>query len=182
VEQSGAQVIEQLQQLSESGGVNGRTWGRGVDAGVLGAAFHSFERAFARAWEAFGGAPKFPAAKRAQFFCCAITPARMQTPWAGEDDALEMVLVTLREMAKGGMNDQLGGGFQPLFRGRALVRAAIFEKMLYDQAQLAIFLSGGVPKSRATRCTPDVARSVFDYVLRDLAHPEGRILFRRGRR
>ena len=48
-----------------------------------------------------------------------------------------MVLLTLREMAKGGMNDQLGGGFH---RYSVDERWFVphFEKMLYDQAQLAI--------------------------------------------
>ena len=48
-----------------------------------------------------------------------------------------MVLLTLREMAKGGMNDQLGGGFH---RYSVDERWFVphFEKMLYDQAQLAV--------------------------------------------
>ena len=48
-----------------------------------------------------------------------------------------MVLATLREMAKGGMNDQLGGGFH---RYSVDERWFVphFEKMLYDQAQLAV--------------------------------------------
>ena len=48
-----------------------------------------------------------------------------------------MVLFTLREMAKGGMNDQLGGGFHR-YSVDAHWFVPHFEKMLYDQAQLAI--------------------------------------------
>ena len=48
-----------------------------------------------------------------------------------------MVLFTLREMAKGGMNDQLGGGFHR-YSVDARWFVPHFEKMLYDQAQLAI--------------------------------------------
>ncbi len=90
---------------------------------------------------------------------------------AGEDDALEMVLVTLREMAKGGMNDQLGGGFH---RYSVDERWFVphFEKMLYDQAQLAVSYLEAF-QITGDKLYADVARSVFDYVLRDLAHPEG---------
>ena len=53
-----------------------------------------------------------------------------------------MVLFTLREMAKGGMNDQLGGGFHR-YSVDARWFVPHFEKMLYDQAQLAIsYLEG----------------------------------------
>ena len=48
-----------------------------------------------------------------------------------------MVLTTLREMAKGGMNDQLGGGFHRYSVDEHWF-VPHFEKMLYDQAQLAI--------------------------------------------
>ncbi len=83
-----------------------------------------------------------------------------------------MVLLTLREMAKGGMNDQLGGGFH---RYSVDERWFVphFEKMLYDQAQLAHFLSGGVPDHAAMRSTPTTARRILDYVLRDMTDPDG---------
>ena len=63
--------------------------------------------------------------------CSATTPA------PATEEALEMVLLTLREMAKGGMHDQLGGGFH---RYSVDERWFVphFEKMLYDQAQLAV--------------------------------------------
>ena len=47
-----------------------------------------------------------------------------------------MALFTLRKMAAGGMHDQLGGGFHR-YSVDALWRVPHFEKMLYDQAQLA---------------------------------------------
>ncbi len=82
-----------------------------------------------------------------------------------------MVLLTLREMAKGGMHDQLGGGFH---RYSVDERWFVphFEKMLYDQAQLATsnleaFQITGDPKYGET------ARRIFDYVLRDMADPAG---------
>jgi uncharacterized protein YyaL (SSP411 family) len=86
-------------------------------------------------------------------------------------DALDMVLLTLREMAKGGMNDQLGGGFH---RYSVDERWFVphFEKMLYDQAQLAISYL------EAFQVTADhqyaaTARRILDYVERDMTGLEG---------
>jgi uncharacterized protein YyaL (SSP411 family) len=74
-------------------------------------------------------------------------------------------------MARGGIHDQIGGGFARYsVDSRWLVPH--FEKMLYDNAQLArLFLWAGVELDR-----PDfvaVARSALDYMLRDLRHPDG---------
>jgi uncharacterized protein YyaL (SSP411 family) len=74
-------------------------------------------------------------------------------------------------MARGGMHDQLGGGFH---RYSVDERWFVphFEKMLYDQAQLA------VSYLEAFQITHDplfagIARSTLDYVLRDMTHPDG---------
>ena len=82
-----------------------------------------------------------------------------------------MVAATLREMAKGGMHDQLGGGFH---RYSVDERWFVphFEKMLYDQAQLA------VSYLEAFQITGDAAyaataRGILDYVLRDMRDPGG---------
>ena len=134
------------------------------DEDVLDAAFRSFERAFDPRLGGFGGAPKFPRPSVLNFLLRYYAKTR-------EEEALEMVLVTLREMAKGGMNDQLGGGFH---RYSVDERWFVphFEKMLYDQAQLAVsYLEAFQITGDALYA--DVARSVFEYVLRDLAHPEG---------
>ena len=86
-------------------------------------------------------------------------------------EALDMVLATLREMAKGGMYDQLGGGFHR-YSVDARWFVPHFEKMLYDQAQLAIsyleaFQITGDASYAAT------ARGILDYVLRDMRDPGG---------
>ena len=82
-----------------------------------------------------------------------------------------MVLLTLREMAKGGMNDQLGGGFHRYsVDDRWFVPH--FEKMLYDQAQLAISYLEAF-QITGDRQYADTARGIFDYVLRDMTDPDG---------
>ncbi len=89
----------------------------------------------------------------------------------GEGAALDMGLATLRAMAEGGMHDQLGGGFHRYSTDERWFLPH-FEKMLYDQAQLAnIYLD-------ADQITHDeffagVARDVLDYVLHDMTGKEG---------
>ena len=86
-------------------------------------------------------------------------------------EALDMALLTLREMAKGGMNDQLGGGFHRYsVDDRWFVPH--FEKMLYDQAQLAISYLEAFQITGDSQYA-DAARGIFDYVLRDMTDPEG---------
>ena len=82
-----------------------------------------------------------------------------------------MVLVTLRAMAKGGMHDQLGGGFHRYSVDENWF-VPHFEKMLYDQAQLAISYLEAYQITGDAQYA-DVARDIFEYVLRDLTHPEG---------
>lgn len=135
-----------------------------LDPAVLDAGFHAFRRGFDSRLGGFGGAPKFP---RPSVFTFLLRYHHR----THNDEALEMVLTTLREMAKGGMHDQIGGGFHRYsVDDRWFVPH--FEKMLYDQAQLA------VSYLEAYQITHDeffatTARDILDYVLRDLAHPDG---------
>src|SRR5579883_3514224 len=125
IEQSGAQIVAQLQQYAE---VAPEASEAGKDA--LESGFFAFRRMFDPRLGGFGGAPKFP---RPSVHNCLV---RYYAD-TGNNEALEMVLLTLREMAKGGMNDHLGGGFHRYsVDDRWFVPH--FEKMLYDQAQLAI--------------------------------------------
>jgi hypothetical protein len=119
---------------------------------------------FDERWGGFGRPPKFP--QPAYLFL-------LLREWAlsGDALALEMTSTTLRRMALGGIHDHLGGGFHR-YSTDAEWRVPHFEKMLYDQAQIACayleaFQAGG------ERLFADVARDVLEYVARDLAHPDG---------
>ncbi len=95
-------------------------------------AIEKMERHFDPAYGGFAHAPKFPMATHLQFLLEASVP--------GEDPASlrrrqEMVLLTLRKMAQGGIFDQIGGGFFRYATDRAW-QIPHFEKMLYDNAQL----------------------------------------------
>jgi uncharacterized protein YyaL (SSP411 family) len=82
-----------------------------------------------------------------------------------------MVVATLHAMARGGMNDQLGGGFHR-YSVDANWFVPHFEKMLYDRLQLAIsYLEPS--RSPATSTRPIRRDDIFEYVLRDMLDPEG---------
>jgi hypothetical protein len=95
----------------------------------LDAAFLSFTRTFDATNGGFGGAPKFPPSMSLEF----LLRYYYRT---GDEKALEMVTKTCTKMARGGMYDQLGGGFHR-YSVDAVWLVPHFEKMLYDNAQLA---------------------------------------------
>ncbi|MEU1506847.1 thioredoxin domain-containing protein [Kitasatospora sp. NPDC005748] len=112
----------------------------------------------------FGGAPKFPPAMVIEF----LLRHHART---GSAAALEMAVRTAAVMARGGIHDQLGGGF-----ARYAVDAdwvvPHFEKMLYDnalllRAYLHLWRATGSPLARR------VALSTADFLLRELRTPEG---------
>jgi len=162
VAESAADVVEQLKkQVAVAPAHAGQV---AFDQATLDSGFQVFRRTFDTKRGGFGGAPKFP--RPAVFHFLLRHHAR-----TGNREALDMVLLTLREMAKGGMNDQLGGGFHRYsVDDRWFVPH--FEKMLYDQAQLVIayleaFQITGDGQYAAT------ARRICDYVLRDMTDPAG---------
>ena len=112
----------------------------------------------------FGRAPKFP---NAGVFNLFLRAYRL----SGNRRYLEMITETLRKMAEGGMYDQLGGGFHRYsVDDKWLVPH--FEKMLYDNGQLAQVYA------EAYRITGDgffkrVVEETLDYVLREMCQPEG---------
>ncbi len=74
-------------------------------------------------------------------------------------------------MAAGGIHDQLGGGFAR-YAVDAEWLVPHFEKMLYDNAQLAQLYLDAFLVSADTRHA-EVVRDILDYVLRDMTHPDG---------
>jgi uncharacterized protein YyaL (SSP411 family) len=117
-----------------------------------------------RAYGGFGEAPKFPRPVALNFLLRYYARTKNQ-------EALDMVLATLREMAKGGMYDQLGGGFHR-YSVDARWFVPHFEKMLYDQAQLAVsYLEAFQITGEASYA--ETARGILDYVLRDMRDPDG---------
>ena len=131
---------------------------------LLTGASNHLERMFDSTHGGFGAAPKFPHATDLQLLL------RVWYRWRREA-VMDMVRVTLDKMARGGIYDHLGGGFaRYAVDQRWLVPH--FEKMLYDNAQLANcyldgYLATGDPQLRR------VAQETLDYVLRDMTDPLG---------
>lgn len=134
------------------------------EADVRNRLFLAFRRGFDTRLGGFGGAPKFPRPVAFNFLF-------REFAWSANEEARDMALTTLREMAKGGMCDQMGGGFHR-YSVDARWFVPHFEKMLYDQAQLAIAYLEAFQIS-GDSFFANVARDIFTYVLRDLTHPEG---------
>jgi len=130
---------------------------------LLREAFGGLRRSFDHRWGGFGGAPKFPQPMTLEFL--------LHCHLRGYEDAPEMLQTTLDRMAAGGMYDQAGGGFHR-YSTDAMWHVPHFEKMLYDNAQLARVYA------RAWQVTGNeryrrVATETCDYQLREMRHPDG---------
>jgi uncharacterized protein len=117
----------------------------------------------------FGGAPKFPRPATLHFLLRYHARPRPPRP---DRKALEMALHTLRKMAEGGIHDHLGGGFHRYSVDESW-HVPHFEKMLYDQAQLA---NAYLDAYQITRDPfhADMTRDILEYVLRDMTGKDGR--------
>jgi uncharacterized protein YyaL (SSP411 family) len=106
----------------------------------------------------FGGAPKFPAPTTLDFLLT-------------RQDGREMALQTLRQMGRGGLYDQLGGGFHR-YSVDAEWRVPHFEKMLYDNAQLTRTLLRAYQVSGDAQFA-GLARETLAYLEREMLQPGG---------
>ena len=159
VERSADSIVERLRRF-------GAQEGSGAVPGpdVLKAATQQFGAAFDGRRGGFGDAPKFPRPSELLFLL-------REHARTGDGDLRDMVLITLRAMALGGMRDHLGGGFHR-YSVDGDWRVPHFEKMLYDQAQLVLaYLEAA--QVTGDRWYADVAADTLDYVLTDLADTDG---------
>jgi len=141
-----------------------------IDNQLFKTAYEQLSRSFDDKEGGFGTAPKFPRPVALNF----LTRFYVRDPKSESGKrALEMDLFTLRKMAAGGMHDHLGGGFHRYSVDRYW-HVPHFEKMLYDQAQLA---GAYVDAFQITqdRQYADVARDILDYVARDMTSKDGGI-------
>jgi uncharacterized protein len=186
--EQGGKIVKALRESQSSGTVEGK-----IDASILEAAYRQIDRSYDPKEGGFGNAPKFPRPVTLNF----LTRFYARDP-KGESGkhALEMTLFTLRKMAAGGMHDHIGGGFHRYSVDRYW-HVPHFEKMLYDQAQLAVAyldafqilgdphlnpqvgIATGEERREADAKAPVrvefelVARDILDYVARDMTSKEG---------
>ena len=124
---------------------------------ILQRAYNSLRRSFDPKWGGFGTAPKFP------------TPHDLLFLQRRGDR--EMVETTLNAMARGGIFDQIGGGFSRYSTDDRWLKPH-FEKMLYDNALLIIAYSEAGERFQSEYYTL-IAKRTADYILRELLSPDG---------
>lgn len=124
---------------------------------LLEQAYESLCRSFDKKWGGFGTAPKFPTPHALLFLM--------------QRGNSEMTDTTLTAMAKGGIFDQIGGGFSR-YSTDAMWLTPHFEKMLYDNALLIIAYAEAYKRTHNAFYN-DIARRTADYILRELKSPEG---------
>jgi len=158
------EITSRLQTFVQSGNSSKQK----VSRETLKKAYEELAKSFDRESGGFGGAPKFPqpVVLNLLFRIFAAAPES-----SDGKHALAMALFTLRKMAAGGIHDHLGGGFHR-YSVDSVWHVPHFEKMLYDQAQLA---SAYLDAYQITRDSffATTARDVLDYVQRDMTGPEG---------
>jgi uncharacterized protein YyaL (SSP411 family) len=115
-------------------------------------------------WGGFSPAPKFPSPANLFFLL----------ERAADERAREMLVTTLDRMARGGLMDQLAGGFHRYSTDEAWL-VPHFEKMLYDNASLA-WLCAEAEALAPGQGFGRVARLTLDFVLREMTGPEGGFL------
>lgn len=165
-QQKRKQAVEAGEQLMQALAEQGRGEGEATlpGSGVLEKAYRRLRESFDERHGGFGGAPKFPVPHRLTF---------LLRYWkrSGEVKALEMVTATLKSLARGGICDQIGYGFHR-YSTDELWLAPHFEKMLSDQALLAMaYLEAN--QATGEQEFAAAARSIFEYLLRDMRTPEG---------
>src|SRR5437867_57186 len=161
--EQGGQIVAALRESQSVGTGEGK-----IDAAILEAAYKQLDRSYDPKEGGFGNAPKFPRPVALNFLTRFY--ARDPKSDAGKQ-ALEMALFTLRKMAAGGMRDHIGGGFHRYSVDRYW-HVPHFEKMLYDQAQLAVTYLDAFQITR-DRQYESVARDILDYVARDMTSEDG---------
>ena len=175
--EQGSKIVEALRESQSAAPGEGK-----IDGSVADAAYRQIDRSYDPKEGGFGNAPKFPRPVTLNFltrFYAREAGHASGLPSADNasgthalpSKALDMALFTLRKMAAGGMHDHIGGGFHRYSVDRYW-HVPHFEKMLYDQAQLAVAYLD------AFQITKDkeyelVARDILDYVARDMTSKEG---------
>ena len=135
-----------------------------IDSTVIDQAYIETAKQFDVTHGGFGGAPKFPTSQRLLFL---LRYAALKE----KPEALRMVEKTLTAMQRGGIHDQLGGGFHRYSTDENWL-VPHFEKMLYDQAMLMMVYAEAW-QATGNRSFADTARDIADYLLRDMSHTDG---------
>lgn len=156
--QSAGQIVAALQEKEPE------AKGEALSKNVLHKAYEELKGLYDEKWGGFGPAPKFPIPHQLLFL---LRYAR----WNGNKKALEMAVQTLRAMRCGGMYDHLGFGFHRYSTDEKWL-VPHFEKMLYDQAMLAMAYTEAYQATR-DEMFRRTACEIFNYIRRDMKSTKG---------
>jgi uncharacterized protein len=159
VDHTAANLLESLEQSMALQGPSDS-----LDPSLLDDAFRGLASRYDARHGGFGGAPKFPQPMSLEV----LLRHHART---GDEQSLRMVVHTLRQMARGGMYDQVGGGFHR-YSVDAHWLVPHFEKMLYDNALLARLYLHGYQTTRDGELRR-AAEEILGYVRREMTSPEG---------
>lgn len=138
--------------------------GQEPDRQLVERAYGQLARRFDHNWGGFGGAPKFPTPHNLLFLLRYADVTQ-------ESNAMKMAEITLEDMARGGIQDHIGGGFSR-YSTDEMWLVPHFEKMLYDNALLLIAYTRAFQHT-IRECFADTARRTARYILRELTSEEG---------
>jgi uncharacterized protein YyaL (SSP411 family) len=160
LERSGGRLVESLARRGEEADSTAES----LTKETLDTAFQVLAQRFDRAHGGWGGAPKFPQPMALEFLL-------RHHHLTGDALALAMVTQTLEAMARGGMCDQVGGGFHRYSVDDHWL-VPHFEKMLYDNAQLArVYLHAW--QVTGNEFFRSIVEEILDYVVREMTDPDG---------
>ncbi|HET7088388.1 MAG TPA: thioredoxin domain-containing protein [Anaerolineae bacterium] len=152
-----------LEHLRQESGLSGQAGGA-LSADVLDVTVQNIGASFDWANGGWGRAPKFPQPMTIEFLLRYHARKR-------DEYSLRMVGHALTVMARGGIYDQLGGGFHRYSTDASWI-VPHFEKMLYDNSQLArAYLHAW--QLTGTDFYRRIAVETLDYVAREMTHPDG---------
>lgn len=159
VVKSAAQIVERLALMAR-----GQDEPREAGDDALTKTVKQFEQSFDTRRGGFGDAPKFPRPSELLFLL-------REYARTGNDTLRAMVVQTLRAMALGGMRDHIGGGFHR-YSVDGDWRVPHFEKMLYDQAQIALACLEAA-QAGEDPFFAQIAEDTLQYVRRDMTDERG---------
>ncbi|MCS6862137.1 MAG: DUF255 domain-containing protein [Abditibacteriales bacterium] len=160
IEQTARQVAEAIARQTALSAPSAE----GLDERLLNFGVQALMEAFDPRYGGFGGAPKFPPHQALRFLWQRYRRTR-------DDAARRMVVITLEQMARGGIYDQIGGGFARYSTDHRWL-VPHFEKMLYDNAQLAPLYAEVFALTKGTYFRR-IAEETYNFVLREMTDPQG---------
>lgn len=162
--QNREELIQAGNEITSAINLNQSYSGQEPDRKLVDRAFSQLARIFDVKWGGFGQAPKFPTPHNLMFMMRYAATLK-------ETGAQKMALITLDDMARGGIHDHIGGGFSR-YSTDEMWLVPHFEKMLYDNALLLIAYVKAYQHTKK-QSFADVAHRTAQYILRELTSEEG---------